>query len=109
MRNGYEEIGSTPTPMPTAGRITFVSCFRGLSLIWKTVFIIILAFLLSIGLSLCLSMVWSPPVSHIDYPTGTSFSYIKYFRTYLLISWLFDKLVGKQNKIQLNSILTTVT
>ena len=76
MRNGYEEIESTPTPMPTAGRITFVSCFRGLSLIWKTVFIIILAFLLSIGLSLCLSMVWSPPVSHIDYPPGTSFSYI---------------------------------
>lgn len=67
MRNGYEEIESTPTPMPTAGRITFVSCFRGLSLIWKTVFIIILVFLLSIGLSLCLSMVWSPPVSHIDY------------------------------------------
>ena len=85
MRNGYQEIESTPTPMPTAGRITLVSCFRGLSLIWKTVVIVILAFLLSIGLSLCLSMVWSPPVSYIDYSPGTSFSYRNKFDTYFVI------------------------
>jgi len=63
--------------MPTAGRITLVSCFRGLSLIWKTVVIVILAFLISIGLSLCLSMVWSPPVSHIDYPPADKLSCIR--------------------------------
>ena len=69
MRSGYEEIESPHTPPPTAQAITLESCFRGLNALTKLILIMISLFLLSVALSLCLSMAWSP-VKHIDPPSS---------------------------------------